>query len=100
MAPSQPSLLIYLGLNGDPMANMILMIEFQCAYMDQCIQKLQREYYSPLVPKVSAVAGSTQYTDDFFATTVLTETADLGLRQALWPGGLPHAWKTYEHPRW
>lgn len=107
MAPSQPNFFMYLGPNGAPMASMILMIEFQCAYMVKCIQKLQREYYTHLVPKVSAIADFTQYADDFFATTVLTEDCGSwfkrgakGRVEALWPGGLPHAWKAYEHPRW
>ena len=89
------------------MASMIPMIEFQCAYMIKCIQKLQRERYAAMVPKVAAIRDFVSHADSFFAKTVLTEncgtwfkSGENGRVAALWPGGLPHAWLALQEPRW
>lgn len=109
MPTHMPNFFLYLGPNGSPNSTMVVMIEFQCAYMIKCIQKLQREYLKSMVPKAEAQDDFIKYADKFFATTVLSERCASWIKSggredgritAMWPGSLPHAYKVYENPRW
>jgi hypothetical protein len=93
-----PNLYLYMGPSSAPSAESTLhMIEFSCAYMIFCIQKLQRACRA-WMRQVGRYFGNTTFT--YTCKSWAKANVSDGIVMAIWPGSSVHARVPFQNPRW
>ncbi|KAK2063073.1 4-hydroxyacetophenone monooxygenase [Colletotrichum caudatum] len=107
--PGFPNLLFIHGPNGSGRSGTVPHnVENQIAYFARILRKAGREGIKSIQPTRRAADNFTQYSDAFFATTVLSESCSswynsgkAGSRiHGLWPGSASLATIVQREPRW
>ncbi|KZL63563.1 4-hydroxyacetophenone monooxygenase [Colletotrichum incanum] len=107
--PGFPNLLFIHGPNGSGRSGTVPHnVENQITYFARILRKASREGIKSIQPTKKAADNFTQYSDAFFATTVLSENCSswynsgkAGSRiHGLWPGSATLATIVQREPRW
>lgn len=107
--PGFPNLLFIHGPNGSGRSGTVPHnVENQITYFARILRKASREGIKAISPSKKAADNFTQYSDAFFATTVLSENCSswynsgkAGSRiHGLWPGSATLATIVQREPRW
>ncbi|KAI9798294.1 MAG: hypothetical protein M1833_004866 [Piccolia ochrophora] len=104
-----PNYFMLLGPNSAQGAgNLLILIERTAEYVAQCLEKIQKEHITTMVPSERSVANFTKFCEMYFEGTVHSLECSSwykggskdGKVSALWPGSSLHAIEALSRPRW